>query len=144
MPAVPVPVNYIAILIAAVASMVIGFVWYGPLFGQMWIKGMGWSKADMKKAQAKGMMTQYSLMFVGSLVMAYVLAHALIFAATYTKTSGISAGLMVGLWNWLGFVAPVTLTSVLWEGKSWKMWLLNNGYYLVTLCAMGAILAFWG
>jgi hypothetical protein len=128
---------------AAIASMVLGFLWYGPIFGKMWMKMMGMKMADMKKAQAKGMTMQYGLMFVGSLVMAYVLAHALVFASAYTKTSGISAGLMVGMWNWLGFIAPVTLTSVLWEGKSWNLWLLNNGYYLVSLLTMGAILAMW-
>jgi hypothetical protein len=138
-----VPINYVAVLAAAVVSMVVGFLWYGPLFGKMWIKGMGWTKADMEKAKKKGMAKQYGLMFVGSLVMAYVLAHATVFAAAYTHMMGVPAGLMSGLWNWLGFVAPVTLGSVLWEGKSWKMWALNNGYYLVTLLAMGVVLAVW-
>lgn len=50
---------------------------------------------------------------------------------------------MAGFWNWLGFVAPVTLGAVLWEGKHWKLWFLNNGYYLVTLLLMGAVLALW-
>ena len=50
---------------------------------------------------------------------------------------------VVGFWNWLGFVAPVTLGSVLWEGKSPKLWVLNNGYYLVSLIVMGVILALW-
>lgn len=138
-----VPINYMAVLTAAVVSMVVGFLWYGPLFGKMWIKEMGWSKTDMEKAKKKGMAKQYGLMFVGSLVMSYVLAHATIFASAYMHVTGVPAGLMSGLWNWLGFVAPVTLGSVLWEGKSWKLWGLNNGYYLVTLLAMGTVLAVW-
>ncbi|MDO8488446.1 MAG: DUF1761 family protein [bacterium] len=36
-----VPVNYLAILAAAVLSMVLGFLWFGPLFGQTWMKLMG-------------------------------------------------------------------------------------------------------
>ncbi len=140
---VVVPVNYLAVLVAAIVSMVIGFLWYGPLFGKPWMREMGMSKEKMDAAMKKDMGKSYGLMFVGSLVMSYVLAHATIFAGTYLGVTGVSAGLMSGLWNWLGFVAPVTLGSVLWEGKSWKLWFLNNGYYLVTLLAMGVTLAVW-
>lgn len=138
-----VPINYLAVGGAAVASMVIGFLWYGPIFGKKWIALMGFTQEQISAAKKKGMAKQYALMFVGSLAMAYVLAHALVFASAYLKTSGVSAGLMTGFWNWLGFVAPVTLGSVLWEGKSPKLWVLNNGYYLVSLLAMGVILALW-
>ena len=140
----PVPVNYLAVLIAAVSSIVLGFLWYGPLFGKQWAKLMGWSEKDMETMKAKGGMGKlYALQALGSLVMSFVLAHALVFASKYTNTSGISAGLMTGFWNWIGFIAPVSLGSVLWEGKSWKLWLLNNAYYLVTLSVMGIILSNW-
>jgi len=82
-------------------------------------------------------------MFVGSLVMAYVLAHTLVFAAAYLNVFGVSAGLMSGFWNWLGCIAPVTLGSVLFEGKSWKLWLPNNGYHLLTLIILCVIVAVW-
>ena len=138
-----IPINYLAVGGAAIASMVIGFLWYGPLFGKMWMALSGITQEQIAASKKKGMTKQYALMFVGSLVMAYVLAHALVFASAYLKTSGVSAGLMAGFWNWLGFVAPVTLGSVLWEGKSPKLWILNNGYYLVSLLLMGVILALW-
>ena len=140
---VEVPINFIAVAGAAVASMVIGYLWYGPLFGKKWIALSGFTQEQMNAAKQKGMTKQYALMFVGSLVMAYVLAHALVFASAYLKVNGVSAGLMAGFWNWLGFVAPVTLGAVLWEGKSPKLWVLNNGYYVVTLLLMGVILALW-
>jgi hypothetical protein len=139
-----VPVNYLAVLVATLISMVIGSVWYGPLFGKIWMKEM---KLDMpKKMTAKikqEMMKSYGLMFVGSFFMAYILAHNSVFAGAYMQTTGTSAGMSSGFWNWLGFVAPVTLTAVLWEGKSWKMWCINNGYYLITMPIMGAIVAGW-
>ncbi len=140
-----VPINYLAVLGAAVAAMVIGFLWYGPLFGKAWSKLMGWgdmTPEKMKEMQKKAM-PGYFVSFIGSLVMAYVLAHALVFASTYLNASGTSAGLMAGFWNWLGFIVPVTLGTMLWEGKSWKLWLINASYYLVLLLAMGAILASW-
>ena len=139
-----VPINYLALLACAVASMVLGSLWYGPLFGKSWMKEMGISKPDTMDAKMKKEMNKsYSLMFVGSLVMAYVLAHSLVFASTYLKVEGVSAGVMAGFWSWLGFIAPVTLGSVLWEHKSWKLWMLNNGYQLVNICVAGVILALW-
>ena len=94
-------------------------------------------------AKTKSMNQLYAMAFVGSLVMSYVLAHALVFASSYLNVSGTQAGLMAGFWNWLGFIAPVTLGSVLWEGKPWKLWVLNNSYQLLTLLLMGVILATW-
>ena len=138
-----VPINYVAVLAAAVASMVLGSVWYGPLFGKQWMALSGKSMADMDAAKKKGMGKSYAFMFVGSLVMSYVLAHALVFASAYLKVSGVNAGLMAGFWNWLGFIAPVTLGVVLWDGKPWKLWILNNAFQLLSLLVMGVILAVW-
>ena len=138
---VVVPINMLLVFLAAVSSMVIGWLWYGPVFGKPWMKMMGFTQASMDEAKKKGMGKAYGLMFVGSLVMAYTLAHSLVFASTYMHVMGYPAGLMSGFWSWFGFVAPVTMGGVLWEGKSWKLWALNNGYYLVTLLAMGCILS---
>lgn len=138
-----VPVNYAAVFAAAVLSMIIGYVWYGPLFGKAWMEEIGMSKSEMDKAQKAGMAKSYGLMFVGSLVMAWVLANAIVFAGAYTQMTGLSAGLMSAFFNWLGFIVPVMLSGVLWEKKSWRLWGLQSGYYLVTLFAMGALLAVW-
>ena len=138
-----VPINYLAVIVAAVVNMAIGSLWYGPIFGKIWTALAGMTEEHINEAKTKGMGKSYALAFLGSFIMSYVLAHALVFASEYFKVYGFSAGLMAGFWNWLGFVAPVTLGSVLWEGKPWKLWFLNNGHYLVALLCMGAILAMW-
>lgn len=139
----PVPINYLAVLVAAIAGMAVGLVWYGPLFGKTWIALSGMTPDKIEAAKKKGMGPTYALAFLGTLVMSYVLAHSLFFASEYLAVFGTSAGLMTGFWNWLGFIAPVTLGMVLWGGKSWKLWALDNGHYLVALCVMGVILANW-
>src|SRR5258705_3544017 len=125
------PVNYLAVLVCGIVSMIIGSLWYGPIFGKQWMALMGITPEKMAEQKQKGksaMFKSYGLMFVGSLIMAFVLSHALVFGNAYLKTSGLSAGLMVGFFNWLGFIAPVTLGSILWEGQSLKLWILNNRY----------------
>ncbi len=123
--------------------MIIGGLWYGPLFSKPWVALSGMTEEKISAAKARGMGKLYAINFLGALVMSYVLGHALIFASQYLGISGVGAGLMVGFFNWLGFIAPVTLGVVLWEGKSWKLWILNSGYYLVSLSIMGVILAVW-
>ena len=138
-----VDVNYWAVLAGAIASMVIGALWYGPLFGKQWMALSGFSREQLESQKAKGMGKRYGLMFVGSLLMAFVLSHSLVFASTYLDINGYMAGLMSAFWNWLGFIVPVTIGSVLWDGKPWKLWILNNAYHLVTLSVMSVILALW-
>src|SRR5688572_16035497 len=99
-----VPVNYLAVLSATLLSIVIGSLWYGPIFGSTWTKLMGWSKSEMAKGAADkaAMMRSYGIQFIGSLFMAFVLSHSLVFAKAYLNESGLSAGLQTGFWNWLG------------------------------------------
>lgn len=133
-----VPINYWAVLVGAVVAMILGFIWYGPLFGKKWAKLSGLSMDKMKPNPV-----HMGIMALGALLMSFVLSHAIIFASAYLKETGVSAGLMGALWNWLGFVAPVTIGVVLWEGKSWHLWFINAGYYLVSLILMSLVLTLW-
>lgn len=126
-------VNFIAILAAAVSSMVLGFLWYGPLFGKPWMKLSGITP------QKKGMSQTYALSFVGAIVMAYVLSNFIGFSGATDYTS---AG-MIGFWAWLGFVGPVQMTDVLFGGKSWNLYFINTGYQLVSLIIMGMVLSYF-
>ncbi len=136
-------INFLAVLAATASNVVIGFLWYGPLFGKPWAALSGFTEETMVAAKAKGMGKNYALMMLGAFLTAFVLAHALVFASAYTNTHGIPAGLMCGFWNWLGFIVPLSMGSVLWDGKPWKLFLINVGYQLVALLAMGCILAVW-
>lgn len=137
-----IPINYLAVLVGAVINMAVGFAWYGPLFGKPWMAMMGMTPESMKamplspgQAIAGGV--------VMSLLLAYVLAHGVLFGSTYTETYGLIGGLTGAFWYWLGFVVPITAGSFLWEGKPFKLWVLNASYYLVTFLVMGAIFGSW-
>ncbi len=137
-----VPVNYLAVVAAAVSAMVIGFLWYGPLFGKEWRRLMGMSLEEMRSMPLSPMQAM-ALGTVVALVMAYVLSHVYVFSSTYMQVSGYMAGLSSAFWLWLGFVATTQIGVVLWEGKSWKLFFLNTAYSLVSLAAMGIIISSW-
>ncbi len=139
-------INYWAVLVAAIVNMALGFAWYGPLFGKYWIKLMGITPEQAERGRIemqKKMWGIYGMTFIGSLLMSFVLYHSIFFASSYLNVTGILAGFMGGFWSWLGFILPVSLSAVFFEGKSWRLFILNNGYYLTVLLIMGAILALW-
>ncbi len=132
-----IPIHFFAILAAAVAKMVIGALWYSPaLFLKSWFKLSGITEQQMKEGMAKALAVE----FVGSLLMAFVLVHAI----RYAEATTVPQGMAVGFFNWLGFVAVVTIGNVTYQRKPFKLFLLINGYLLISLLVMGAILAVWG
>ena len=138
-----VDVNYVAVLVSAIVAMVIGFLWYGPVFGKKWIALMKFTPEDMMAAKAKGMGKQYALTFVGSLVSAYVLWYVIAFTFGFYQQSGVWCGLSTAFMIWFGFILPLMVGQVLWDGKSWALFWLNTCYHLVNLLVMGAIMAAW-
>ena len=134
-----VSINYLAVLVATVAAIVLGFVWYGPLFGKTWMNLMDIDKKKMGEAKKKGMAANYVIMIISTLVMSYILAHFV----KYLGATDIAGALQTAIWIWLGFIATVQIGIVLWEGKPWKLYFLNTAYWLVNLAVMATILALW-
>lgn len=134
-----VTVNFWAILVAAILNMAIGAFWYSTSgFGKTWMSLVGMSKEKME-AGKKEAGKYYIVSFVGALIMAYVLSHIIAFAQVDTIFGGIQTGFLV----WLGFVVTTSLGDYLFADRPKKLYVLNNGYYLVSLCVMGAVLAVW-
>lgn len=63
----------LAVLVSVIVSMIVGSIWYGPVFGKKWMKLVGVTKEDMEKGK-KEMQKTYGMMFAGSLVTSFVLA----------------------------------------------------------------------
>lgn len=140
-------INYWAVLVAGVVSMIIGGLWYGPLFGKMWMKGQGLDPNDKERMEKmkKAAGSAYAQMFIGSLIQMYVFAHVLwAFDAALTEKMGpVAAGLQGGFWMWLGFILPVKYGDKLWSGKKFNYVAIDLGYYLVLLLISGVILSSW-
>lgn len=132
-----VDINYLAILVATVAGMVLGALWYSPvLFYKAWLDGLG--KTD-EEVQAEAGPLNYVGTFIAILVMAYVLAHIL----DAFKADSLWMGIQGGFWSWLGLVATTKGINSIFDGSSLKLYLVDVGYHLVMLLLMGAILAIW-
>ena len=139
-------INYFAVVAAAISAMVIGALWYGPLFGKAWVRGMGWDPNDQQKmaAMKQSAGPAYLQMFVGVLLTAYVLAHVIwAYSIAAPDITGASAGVQSGLWIWLGFILPVKYGDKLWGGKAFRYVVIDLSFHLATLMVMGVILSMW-
>jgi hypothetical protein len=132
--------NWVAVIAAAFSNMVVGFLWYGPILGKPWIRLSGLTDAKLEEMKKKGMNMTYLFSALGAVVMACVVGAFVDLA----NASTLVEGAMIGFWAWLGIAAPVQLSQVLYEGKSWHLYAINTGYVLVTLVLMGIIFTLLG
>jgi hypothetical protein len=134
---ISVAVNIVMVLIAAVVTFIVGWAWHSPLlFGKQWMKLMGKSAKDMGKMDMSKMAQPMLFQLIAAIITAYVFS----FLLGATQSTTIVEAAQGAFWIWLGFYATTSLGGVLWEGKSWDMWIFQNAYNLVSLIIMGAVL----
>ena len=137
------PVNYAAVLVAAIANFIIGFLFHGPLFGKLWMK---LAKVKMTgKEKLSDMVPQMVKNLLANILFAYGLAVVYVLASTSTLLfgSGVGTGLLCALVVWLGFIVPSSSIEVIWMGRSRKLWWFELVASLVSCLAMGAIIGAW-
>ena len=109
------------------------------------MKLMGFSKLS-KKEQEKmkaNMGKALAFNFLATLLTSYVMAYSVGEVALAYHISGMVLAISTGFWIWLGFIATTQLNTVLWEGRPFKLYLINVGYYLVSYLAAATILVTW-
>lgn len=130
-------VNYVAVLVAGLASYAVGFLWYSDmLFGKAWRKYTGMKESDIEKG---GMMKPMLLGFAGTLVMMFVFANVI----NLMGAVDFSEALTYAFWVWFGFIATAHFSSWVWSGKSFNLFLIESLNTLVGLMVAGAVLVMW-
>jgi len=129
-------VNYLAVVVAAVVALVIGFIWYSPrVFGNRWMAYLGTTQAQLGNPGPTGI----AVGVVASLLNAWVLAVLSLNLGGKTLTDGV----LLGVLAWLGFMATITAAQISFEKKPWGLWVLNNVHNLLVQVIMGAIVTAW-
>ena len=135
-------VNYWAVFTGAVLSMVLGAIWYGPLFGKKWMEIVGVDSADLeaRKKMQKSAAPLYGVQFLLTLFQVAVLAYLV-------ADSQRHGGLERVLWVWAAFVIPTLAGAVMWTNETgklkWARFLIQGGYQLVIFVVFGLLLQFW-
>ena len=122
--------------------MVIGSIWFGPIFGKKWMHIVGADKMDMaaRKKMQKEAGPLYLIQFLLSLFQAYVLAHYIV---CWKDASGVENS----LWIWAAFIMPTIAGSCMWNNESakisWSRFLIQVSYQLILFVTFGLILGMW-
>jgi len=131
--------NYLAVIVAAVVYWLLGAVWFGMIFGNQWMKLEHISEEQVASMKGAAVAVPYIVSFLTGVVIAFVLAQLCAWRNASTAARGASLGVLL----WLGIVAPVTYTTNMYEMRPTNLFLINEGYVLVGLLVMGAILGAW-
>lgn len=130
-------INWLAVALATVASMIVAGVWYQDFaFGVPWKK---MTKIDAKRAEKAGNTPMFVVLVVNFFT-AIVLAAAISIVATHFGNSSVWLALATGIVIWLAFSATTLLTHNMFEQKPLKLTMINNGYQLAMFIVMALII----
>ena len=129
-------VNWLAVLIAAVARFAIGGVWFAPFaFGPSWGRLAGIDAQSAKARMGRAMAVD----FIAGFVLAWVLANLLQFLGVNRLVSGAR----VSFFLWLGFIAMPFLSATMYEGRPMRFYAITAGFWLISLLVMGGLIGVW-
>ena len=130
--------NFLAIIIAALIPMIIGFIYYHKsVFGKAWMSTIGVTEENLKKGNM-------AVIFGVSLLMSFLLSWFLLInvdgpgqegpydSFKHVLFHGLELGLLVAM--------PIMVTNALFERKNFKYMAINVGYWLITLMLMGGVI----
>ena len=129
-------IDFLAVLVAGFVPMVVGALWYGPIFGKRWLGLMGLTEEEVAKDFSP--LKTYGVSFVLALVTAFVLAQLL-----HASGGGVLPGVHVALLAVIGFVLPLGYQSVAFEKRKTGLFWLNLGYNFVAITGQAVVLGLW-
>ena len=127
--------NIWAVLVATLSTFVVGWLWYGPLFGTAWMSATGLTEEQIQQGN---MAKIFGLAFIFELVMAFNLAMFL-----NDPSIGLEMGAMYGFLTGFGWIFFALAVNSLYEQRSWKYIFVNGGYWTISFTVMGLIIGAW-
>jgi hypothetical protein len=129
-------INYLAVVLGAVAFFAVGALWYGALFGKAWQKEL-WPEGTPKAANSPAV--QFGLCLLAELVVAWMLGHLI------ARTSAAPHVVMMFAGGFgVGIMAPTIAINYLFQSRSMKLFMIDAGHVIVGSLAMGAVFVLLG
>lgn len=133
-------INIFAVLVATLSTFLVGWLWYGPLFGKAWMNAVGLTEEQI---QQRNMVKVFGFAFIFELIMAFNLAVFLTGSPEAAEMMNAQMGAFYGFLAGFGWVFFALAVNSLYEQKSWKYIFINGGYWTVAFTIMGLILGAW-
>lgn len=129
-------INYLAVAVAAVAYLILGGLWYAPLFGSTWMKAIGKTKEQVAAGASP---LNYVYAIVLGFVASYGIARIMVWSGGNTIGDGIMTGLVVGVC----FILATFLMNDIFEKRPASLTFINVFYHIVALIIAGIIIGAW-
>jgi hypothetical protein len=128
-------ISILAVLAGGIIVMIVGSLWYTPrTFFNTWAREQGKNPNDIKPNPAV-----FGYMFIGALIQSYVLANIV---RAFGANSFVS-GALLGALIWFGLIATTMIGNYQFAGRSWKLYGIDAGYYLVTFVLLSMLHSVW-
>jgi hypothetical protein len=128
-------INYLAVLLAAVAAFAFGGAWYGVL-GKAWIAALAKPEAAVRSGPS--MTFRLAIAAAALLVMAWMFAGIMGHLGPGQVT--LTNGLISGFFLWLGFVLTTLVVNYVFQNQRWVLTVIDGGHWLGVLLIEGAII----
>jgi len=125
-------IKHLAVLAASVLNFILAFIWYGPLFGDLWIKG-----AEISNPSAPSLWATI-ISFIVGLIFCYGIA----FILKWTKKTGVKNGIKIGVFVSFVFLLQVVIGPWLFSGR-FLLFAVNMPYFMLSAIFAGAIVGNW-
>jgi len=157
-------INFLALIAAALSTLVVGFIWYNPkVFGTVWMREMGLTEESMKGAN---MLKIFTMSIIYALMMTMILQTLVIhqwgvmgliendmtkakpsFAPFWSDYQNefrtFRHGMLHGFVTGLFLALPIIGNNSLYERRTWRYTLINGGFWIVCFTIMGGIICAW-
>ena len=129
------PVNHLAIVAAVVLHQALGFLWYGVLFFNPWLEGLGKTPTGINQSDPIPFILDIAGWFVASYVIAWLIRK--------TNTASALQGALLGAVLWLGLALPTLVPHYAFAGLQATVTVIDALNVLIALVVTGAVLAAW-
>jgi hypothetical protein len=132
-----VELNYLAVLVGAIVSLVIGAVWFMPaLFGNAWMAAVGKTKEQVDRdfSPAK---------IVWALILGFIISYTLARIIVWTGMNSVGGGIRIGLLTSIGLVSTTIAVNHVFESRPARLTFIYGLHHLVEFVAIGALLGAW-
>ena len=132
-------VNWLAVVLAALAGFVVGGIWYGPIMGRKWMGAVGLTEEQIKQGN---MGLIYGGAFAFSLLASWTLAHTFHSYEVNAVELSVMVKVVTALGIAIGFIIPALGTNYLFSQKGRALFFIDAGYWVLFYIAMGLVHAY--
>jgi hypothetical protein len=130
--------NYLAVVVAAVAAWLASAAWYMSL-GNRYVAALGKTPEEFHATRNKpGAFLPFIYAFVANLIIAWMIAGVLghLGAGQVTLRNGVISAAFL----WFGFILTTMVVNFSFSGRDKRLLLIDAGNWLIVLVVTGAVI----